>query len=254
MTLYLKKSEFPLPIWTNLNLLHWRMFCVKWLKLTNLIWIWRFFLYFNILLISSIRETWGVALQLNKLESPSFKDALCQDWMKLARGSRKGFLNFVNICFHYFVIISPWKIAWPFIWKNLIPLHRRILCAKFKCHWLSGSGEEDLMCALFVISSCMALYLNKLNPLFPRMHCAKSDWNWLSGSGEEDFQISSMYFRYFATISPWKGTGLFIFTTLNPLHPRMLCAKFIWNWLSGSGEEDLLILSMYFRYFVIISP
>ena len=29
--------------------------------------------------------------------------------------------------------------------------------------------------------------------------------------------------------------------------------KFGWNWRGGSGEEDFLILSMYFRYFVIIS-
>ena len=41
---------------------------------------------------------------------------------------------------------------------------------------------------------------------------------------------------------------------LNPLHPTMLCAKFGWNLPSGSREEDFLILSMYFRYFVIISP
>ena len=41
---------------------------------------------------------------------------------------------------------------------------------------------------------------------------------------------------------------------LNPIHPRMFCAKFGWNWLSGSGEEDCLIASMYVRYFVIISP
>ena len=34
----------------------------------------------------------------------------------------------------------------------------------------------------------------------------------------------------------------------------MHCDKFGWNWLSGSGEEDFKILSMYFRYFVIISP
>ena len=46
----------------------------------------------------------------------------------------------------------------------------------------------------------------------------------------------------------------FIWTNLNPLHPRMLYAKFGWNWLSGSGEEDFKILSMYFSYFVIISP
>ena len=46
----------------------------------------------------------------------------------------------------------------------------------------------------------------------------------------------------------------FICRNLNPLHPRMLCAKFGWNWLSGSGEDDFLISSMYFHYFVIISP
>ena len=30
----------------------------------------------------------------------------------------------------------------------------------------------------------------------------------------------------------------FIRTNLNPLHPRMFCAKLGWNWPSGSGEED----------------
>ena len=46
----------------------------------------------------------------------------------------------------------------------------------------------------------------------------------------------------------------FIWTNLYPLHQGMLCAKIGCNWLSGSGEEDFLISSMYFRYFVIISP
>ena len=36
---------------------------------------------------------------------------------------------------------------------------------------------------------------------------------------------------------------LFIWRNLNSLHPKMLCAKIVWNWLSGSGEED-------FFYFV----
>ena len=40
---------------------------------------------------------------------------------------------------------------------------------------------------------------------------------------------------------------------LDPLHPRMLCAKFGCNWSSGSGEEDFKILSMYYCYFTIIS-
>ena len=51
------------------------------------------------------------ALHLNKFESPSPKDALCQVWMKI--GSvvlEKKFCQF-----RYFLIISPWKRAGSFI-------------------------------------------------------------------------------------------------------------------------------------------
>ena len=41
---------------------------------------------------------------------------------------------------------------------------------------------------------------------------------------------------------------------MNTLHPRMLCGKFGCILSSGSGEEDLLLSTMYFRYLVIISP
>ena len=83
------------------------------------------------------------ALHLNKLKSPSPKDALCQIWLKLAQWFwRRRFLNLVNV-FCYFVIISPWKRARPFIWTYLNPLHPRMLCAKFGWNWLSSSGEED---------------------------------------------------------------------------------------------------------------
>ena len=103
--------------------------------------------------------------------------------------------------FLYFVIISPWKGAGPFLWTNLNLLHSR-------------------------------------------MHCAKFGWNWLSGPGEEAFLILSMYFRFFVIISPWKKAGPFIWTNLNPLYPKMLCAKFGWNWPSGSGEEDENVKSL----------
>ena len=53
-----------------------------------------------------------------------------------------------------------------------------------------------------------------------------------------------MYFHYFVIISPWKRAGPFIWTNLNPLHPMMLCAKFGWNWPSGSGEEDENVKSL----------
>ena len=53
------------------------------------------------------------------------------------------------------------------------------------------------------------------------------------------FLFSSIYFRYFAIISPWKRAGSFFFlTNLNPFHPRVLSVKFEWNWLSGFGEDE----------------
>ena len=45
-----------------------------------------------------------------------------------------------------------------------------------------------------------------------------------------------------------------LWTKLNLIHPRKLCAKFGWNWPSGSGEEDFLNFLNAFHYFAIISP
>ena len=151
--------------------------------------------------------------------------------------------------FRYFVITFPWKRTGPFIWTKLNPLHHaRMLCAKFGWNWPGCSGEED-----FEIHQCISPYFaiispwkriwpficTNLNPLqHARMLCAKFGRNWPSGSGEEDFLNSSMYFLYFVIVSPWGKTWPFIWSNLNPLHPRILCAKFGWNWPSGSEEEE----------------
>ena len=46
--------------------------------------------------------------------------------------------------FRYFVIISLWKKAWPFVLKKKFkPLYLRMLCAKFCWNWLSVFREED---------------------------------------------------------------------------------------------------------------
>ena len=85
------------------------------------------------------------------------------------------------------------------------------------------------------------------------MLCAKCGWNKLSGSGEEDFLISSMYFRYFIITSPWKRTGLIIWTKLNPLHPKMICAKFGWSWstiLMVSEKKIFIIVHVFAVYFL----
>ena len=57
-----------------------------------------------------------LVLHLNKLESPSLNDAFCQNWLKLAQWFwRRIFQNFINVYFHYFIIISSRKRAGPFI-------------------------------------------------------------------------------------------------------------------------------------------
>ena len=48
--------------------------------------------------------------------------------------------------------------------------------------------------------------------------------------------------------------GPFIWTNLNPLYPRMLCAKFGWNWPIGSGEEDFLNFVNLFSLFLNYLP
>ena len=59
---------------------------------------------------------------------------------------------------------------------------------------------------------------------------------------------------YFVIISPWKSMGPFLWTKLNSLHPRMLCAKFGSNWPSGSGEKDFLKFYQYIFTLLLVSP
>ena len=49
--------------------------------------------------------------------------------------------------------------------------------------------------------------------------------------------LQCFFLHFFVIISPWKRVGPFIWTNVNPLHPRVLCVKFGWNWPIGSGED-----------------
>ena len=72
----------------------------------------------------------------------------------------------------------------------------------------------------------VALHLTKLESPSPKKALSQF---WTSGSAEEDFLKFSIYFYYFPIICPLRKAWPFIWTILNPLHPRMLCAKFGWN-------------------------
>ena len=49
---------------------------------------------------------------------------------------------------------------------------------------------------------------------------------------------------YFTIMAPLGREWPFNWTNLNPLHQIILCAKFGWNWPSGSGEEDENVKSL----------
>ena len=73
-----------ISIWTNLNPLYPRMFCVKFGgKLDQWFWRRRFLKFCQFPNYLPLQK--GVALHLNKLEFPSPIDALCQVWLKLAQ-------------------------------------------------------------------------------------------------------------------------------------------------------------------------
>ena len=143
----------------------------------------------------------------------------------------------------YFVIISPWKNAWPFLEINVCTLHPRMRCAKFGCNWPIGSGENCfknlLMYFHYFVIKRGSLHFNNLIYSSP-----KDDlWFWRKRS----FKKSSMYFQYFGIISLWKNEESFISKTWIPFTLGCIVPRLV-----GSGEDDFSKPSMYFRNFVII--
>ena len=117
--------------------------CQVWLKLAQWFWRRRIFNFVNIFsqFHNYIPLEKGGTLLLNKLESPSPKDALCQVWLKLAQWfCRRRFFNFVNV-FSLFRTYLPLEMGGPFIWTNLNSLLPRMLCSKFG--WNRNSGSEE---------------------------------------------------------------------------------------------------------------
>ena len=88
------------------------------------------------------------------------------------------------------------------------------------------------------------LIWTNLNPLHPRMLCAWFGWNGPMVLEKRIFKSINVFwlFRYYL---PLKKAEPLIWTNLNPLHLRMLCTKFGWNWPSGSGVEDENVKSLH---------
>ena len=187
--------------------------------------------------------------------------------------------------------IENW-IKWSFVYKDLRPVHPRMLCAKFCWDWSNLSWEDafqilSMHFLLFqrLLKYCQFIFAISLSSLLGKWRGTSFEQTWIrftqewfvqslveisSVTMEEIFKFSQcifaililspfrkvrnlhlnklesllpkddslMYFRFYVIISIWKRAEPFIWTNVNPLHPRMPCVKFGWNWLSGSREED----------------
>ena len=123
MVLHLNKLESPSPKYA---------LCQVWLKLAQWFWRRRFFNFVNV--FSLFRNYFplekGGAHHLNKLESPSPNDALCQIWLKLAQWFWKRLFNSVNVL-SLFCNYLPLEKGGTLLLYKLNPLHPMMLCAKF---------------------------------------------------------------------------------------------------------------------------
>ena len=131
--------------------------------------------------------------------------------------------------------------------NKLKSIYRRMLCAKFCWKWPSGFWRRRFLNFVDVLSLFRiylplekggALHLNKLEfpspkDAFRQVWLKLALWIW-----RRRFLNLVNVFSLFRNYLPLGKGGAFIWTNLNPLQPRMLCAMFGWNWLSGSGEED----------------
>jgi hypothetical protein len=82
--------------------------------------------------------------------------------------------------------------------------------------------------------------LYKLESAISKELLCKSELFWQCGSWEKNLWMTPPYFCIFVIISPFLDYLPFeeICTILNSLYQRMICTKFNWNSLVGSGVED----------------
>ena len=176
---------------------------------------------------------------LVKLWSPFHPRMLCAKfgWNWAQWFWRRRFLNFVNVFlqFHYYL---PLERAWSFIWTHFNCFHPTMLCVKFGWKWLSCSGKN-----YFSILSMDIFYLIIISPW-------KRRWPFIwkkfeSPSPKDDLchvwlKLAQWFWRrrllnfvnvfsLFCNYLPMKKAWPFIWSNLNPLHPRMKLAQWFWR-------------------------
>ena len=102
----------------------------------------------------------------------------------------------------------------------------------------------SLFCNYLPLVKDRALHLIKLESTSPKDALCQvwlklAQWFWR----KRFFKFINV-FSHFRNYLPLNWP--FIWTNLNSLHPRILCAKFCWNWPTCSGEKDFNICQCIF--------
>ena len=118
----------------------------------------------------------GVALPLNKIEIQSFKDAVCQVWLKLTHWFwRRRFLNFVNLLSLFHNNLQLKKGVALHLNKLEFPASKDALCQVwlklvlwFKSRFLRFINVFLLLHNYLPLEKGVALHLNKLEYPSPK--------------------------------------------------------------------------------------
>ena len=93
--------------------------------------------------------------------------------------------------------------------------------------------HQCIFCNFVIITSWKRVWpfiWTNLNALQPRRHCCKFGWNLDGCFWRRRFFNFVNVFLLFQNYLPLEKDGALNLKNLNPLHPRMLCAKTQWFW------------------------
>jgi hypothetical protein len=93
-----------------------------------------------------------------------------------------------------------------------------------------------------------------LNLHYIRKLSCKCKLFWLSASWGEDFWNDPTPFLHFCNYLPFEEDLALNLYNSNSLNPRIICTKFDWNWLAGSGEEDFFSIETHVNMVFLLWP
>ena len=110
--------------------------------------LWISLMYFcNFVIISPLKRTKSfICINLNPFHHKMIYAKFAWNWPS-SYGEEDLLISLIYFC--YFIIISPWKRAGPFIWAILNPFHLRMICAKFGCNWAQWFWRRRWKCEKF---------------------------------------------------------------------------------------------------------